>query len=54
MTMYSAFRGLLIDGKVELAKGIADHFCFEISKYLYSKEVRIRLNHALQNTTARS
>ena len=24
--------GLLIDGKVDMAKGIAEHFCFEISQ----------------------
>lgn len=27
------YRGLLIDNKVELAKGIAEHFCFEIKHY---------------------
>jgi hypothetical protein len=29
----TADSGLLIDGMVDLAKGIADHFCFEISKF---------------------
>lgn len=24
--------GLLLDNKVDLAKGVAEHFCFEISK----------------------
>lgn len=27
------YSGLLLDNKVDLAKGVAEHFCFEISKF---------------------